>query len=174
MKNRHISVRCHLLAVCFCTNALLHGEFSIAQSWAPNKPFRLIVPQVAGGGADAIGRVIAQGISDQIGQPLVVDNRPGANDGVGVETLLRSPTDGYSLLLVFTSLITLNPAFYSKLSYDTLKDLNPLGGICEVPLVMMASPSVPGNSEPSWWRQTNHSPKPYLLHPAAMGRSLTC
>jgi tripartite-type tricarboxylate transporter receptor subunit TctC len=159
MKNRLISIRCHLLAVCLCTNALLHGEFSMAQSWAPNKPVRLIVPQVAGGGADAIGRVIAQGISDQIGQPVVVDNRPGANGGVGVETLLRSPADGYSLLLVFTSLMTLNPAVYSKLSYDTLKDLNPLGGICEVPLVMMASPSVPGNSAPELVAADKSQPK---------------
>lgn len=117
-----------------------------AQGWAPTKPVRLIVPQVAGGGADAIGRVIAQGISEQIGQPVVVDNRPGANGGVGVDTLMQAPADGHHLLLVFTSLMALNPAVYTKLSYDPVRDLNPLGALCEVPLVMMASPSVNANN----------------------------
>lgn len=117
-----------------------------AQGWAPTKPVRLIIPQVAGGGADAIGRVIAQGISEQIGQPVVVDNRPGANGGVGVDALLQAPADGHHLLLVFTSLMALNPAVYTKLSYDPLRDLSPLGALCEVPLVMMASPSVNANN----------------------------
>jgi len=116
------------------------------QAWAPNKPVRLIIPQVPGGGADAIGRVIAQGISEQIGQPVVAENRPGTNGGVGVEALMRSPTDGYNLLLVFTSVMALNPAVYTKINYDPLKDLLPLGGICEVPLVMMASNSVPAQN----------------------------
>jgi tripartite-type tricarboxylate transporter receptor subunit TctC len=70
-----------------------------AQEWAANKPIRFVVPQVTGGGADAIGRAIAKGISDQIGQPLVVENRPGANGGVGVESLMRAPADGYSLCI---------------------------------------------------------------------------
>ncbi|MCX7154365.1 MAG: tripartite tricarboxylate transporter substrate binding protein [Proteobacteria bacterium] len=126
--------------------SLLSLQHAYAQSWTPNKPLRLIVPQVAGGGADAIGRVIAHGISEQTGQPVMVDNRPGVNGAIGVEALTRSPTDGYSLLLVFTSLMALNPAVYSKLSYDPLKDLTPLGGICEVPLVVMASPSVNANN----------------------------
>ena len=113
-----------------------------AQEWAPNKPIRFVVPQVAGGGADAIGRVIAKGLSEQIGQPLVVENRPGANGGVGVESAMRAPADGTSLLLVFTSLMALNPAVYAKLTYDPLQDFIPLAGLCEVPLVVMASNAV--------------------------------
>ena len=125
------------LAACFAL-----GTAAQAQDWSPNKPVRFVVPQVTGGGADAIGRAIAKGISDQIGQPLVVENRPGANGGVGVESLMRAPADGYSLLLVFTSLMALNPAVYAKLPYDPLKDFTPLAGMCEVPLVMMASNAV--------------------------------
>lgn len=117
--------------------ALAHG-----QSWSPARPVRFIVPQVAGGGADAIGRVIAAGISERIGQPLVVDNRPGANGSVGAEALIRSPADGHTLLLVFTSLMALNPAVYDKVPYDSIRDFRPLGAICEVPLVMIASLSV--------------------------------
>jgi tripartite-type tricarboxylate transporter receptor subunit TctC len=117
-------------------------SLSHAQGWTPGKPVRFIVPQVAGGGADAIGRVIAAGISERIGQPLVVDNRPGANGGVGAEALIRSPADGHTLLLVFTSLMALNPAVYEKIAYDPLRDFRPLGAVCEVPLVMIASLSV--------------------------------
>ena len=65
--------------------SLLSLQHAYAQSWTPNKPLRLIVPQVAGGGADAIGRVIAHGISEQTGQPVMVDNRPGVNGAIGVE-----------------------------------------------------------------------------------------
>jgi tripartite-type tricarboxylate transporter receptor subunit TctC len=142
-----------------CALACLLNMPSWAQQWVPNKPVRLIVPQVAGGGADAIGRVIAQGISDQIGQAVVVDNRAGANGGVGVEALMRAPADGYNLLLVFTSLMTLNPAVYTKLSYDPLKDLIALGGICEVPLVMLASPSIAANSAPELVAADKANPK---------------
>ena len=113
-----------------------------AQGWAPNRTVRFIVPQVAGGGADAIGRAIAARLAERIGQAVVVDNRPGANGGVGAEELMRSPADGHNLLLVFTSLMALNPAVYDKVPYDSLRDFKPLGAICEVPLVMIASQQV--------------------------------
>lgn len=117
--------------------SLAHG-----QTWSPGKPVRFIVPQVAGGGADSIGRVIAASLSERIGQPVVVENRPGANGGVGAEALIRSPADGHSLLLVFTSLMALNPAVYEKVAYDSIRDFRPLGAVCEVPLVMISSLSV--------------------------------
>lgn len=133
-----VSIRVLCAGVCMLAAAVLaHG-----QTWSPGKPVRFIVPQVAGGGADAIGRVIAAGLSERIGQPLLVDNRPGANGGVGAEALLRAPADGYSLLLVFTSLMALNPAVYDKVPYDSIADFRPLGSVCEVPLVMIASLSV--------------------------------
>jgi tripartite-type tricarboxylate transporter receptor subunit TctC len=86
-----------------CKIALLlflwvQSGISLAQpaNWTPSKPVRLIVPQVAGGGADAIGRTIGQALSDNLGQPVIVDNRPGTNGGVGVDNLLNSPDDGYN------------------------------------------------------------------------------
>lgn len=72
----------------------------------------------------------------------MVENRPGANGGVGAESVTRAPADGYSVLLVFTSLMALNPAVYAKLPYDPLKDFTALAGMCEVPMVMMASNAV--------------------------------
>ena len=107
--------------ISFCFIALCSSNMVFAQSnpsWAPNKPIRFIIPQVAGGGADAIGRTIAQALSEKIGQPVVVDNRPGTNGGVGADFLIRSPADGHHLLLVFTSLMAINPAVYEKISYS--------------------------------------------------------
>src|SRR5687767_14532503 len=82
---------------------------SLAQDWTPSRPLRFIVPQAAGGGADSIGRLIANGLSERLGQPVIVDNRPGANGGVGAEVLIRAPADGHTLLLVFTSMMAINP-----------------------------------------------------------------
>jgi tripartite-type tricarboxylate transporter receptor subunit TctC len=124
--------------------AALASSVAIAQQWNPSQPVRFIVPQVAGGGADTIGRSIAHGIGERLGQSIVVDNRPGANGGVGAEALLRAPADGHSLLLVFTSLMALNPAVYEKTPYDPIKDFAVAGSVCQVPLVMMGSLSVPG------------------------------
>ena len=133
----------------WCLFALLFMcEYVFAQSnsWTPNKPVRLIVPQVAGGGADAIGRTIGQALSEKIGQPVIVDNRPGTNGGVGMDVLLNAPADGYNLILVFTSMMAINPAVYEKINYDPLRDLKALGAVCEVPLVMIASSKVPANN----------------------------
>jgi tripartite-type tricarboxylate transporter receptor subunit TctC len=129
-----------------CAIAIFAFSQAHAQGWSPARAVRFIVPQVAGGGADSIGRVMAAALSERIGQPVVVENRPGANGGVGAEALIRSPADGHSLLLVFTSLMALNPAVYEKIAYDPLKDFRPLGAVCEVPLVMIASLSVPAKN----------------------------
>jgi len=133
----------------WCLFALLfmcESIFAQSNSWTPNKPVRLIVPQVACGGADAIGRTIGQALSEKIGQPVIVDNRPGTNGGVGMDVLLNAPADGYNLILVFTSMMAINPAVYEKINYDPLRDLKALGAVCEVPLVMIASSKVPANN----------------------------
>jgi len=122
---------------------LSQSAFSQAPPWSATKPVRLIIPQVAGGGADAIGRTIGQALSEKLGQPVIVDNRPGTNGGVGMDVLMNAPADGYNLILVFTSMMAINPAVYEKINYDPLKDLRSLGAVCEVPLVMIASSKVP-------------------------------
>jgi len=135
-----------MLRMVIATVAALASSLAIAQQWTPSQPVRFIVPQVAGGGADAIGRSIAHGIAERLGHNIIVDNRPGANGGVGAEALIRAPADGHSLLLVFTSLMALNPAVYEKTPYDPIKDFAVVGAVCQVPLVMMGSLSVPGSN----------------------------
>ena len=125
---------------------LSQSAFSQTTSWSATKPVRLIIPQVAGGGADAIGRTIGQALSEKLGQPVIVDNRPGTNGGVGMDVLMNAPADGYNLILVFTSMMAINPAVYEKINYDPLKDLRSLGAVCEVPLVMIASSKVPATN----------------------------
>jgi tripartite-type tricarboxylate transporter receptor subunit TctC len=131
----------------FLILTLLHVSMDVrAQSWQAPKTMRLIIPQVAGGGADSIGRVIAQSLGEKLSTTVIVDNRPGANGGTGVEQLLHSSNDGSNLILVFTSVMAINPAVYSKLNYDPLKDLKPLGAVCEVPMVMIANTNMQVNS----------------------------
>src|SRR5436853_7780780 len=96
------------------------GQQALSQSF-PAKPLRLIVPFPAGGGSDVVGRILAQALGERLGQPLIVENRPGAGGSIGTEAAVRAAPDGYTMLLASTSEIAVNPAIFSKLSYDPLK-----------------------------------------------------
>ncbi|HEX2651827.1 MAG TPA: tripartite tricarboxylate transporter substrate binding protein [Burkholderiales bacterium] len=109
----------------------------------PSKPVRLIVPFPAGGGSDVVGRIVALKLSDVLGQQVVVDNRPGAGGSIGTEAAVRAAPDGYTMVLASTSEIAVNPAIYSKLSYDTLKDLAPVGMVATTPMVLIVAPQLP-------------------------------
>src|SRR5690242_6198948 len=113
-----------------------------AQSF-PSKPVRLIVPFPAGGGSDVVGRIVALKLSDVLGQQVVVDNRPGAGGSIGTEAAVRSAPDGYTMVLASTSEIAVNPAIYSKLSFDTLKDLTPVAMVATTPMVIIVAPQLP-------------------------------
>ena len=111
----------------------------------PSKPVRLVVPFPAGGGSDNVGRVLAQKLSELLGQQVIVDNRAGAGGSIGTEVVVRSPPDGYTVVLASTSEISVNPAIY-KLDYDTLKDLAPVAMVASSPMVLIVSPSLPVKS----------------------------
>jgi len=109
----------------------------------PSKPVRLVVPFPAGGGSDVIGRIVAQKLGDRFGQQVVVDNRAGAGGSIGTEAVVKSPPDGYTVVLASTSEIAINPSLYSKLNYDTVKDLAPIGMVASTPMVVIIHPSLP-------------------------------
>lgn len=111
----------------------------------PVKPVRLILPFPPGGPTDMLGRVIAQKLSDQIGQPVVVDNRGGAGGNLGVELAAKSPPDGYTLVLS-SPLIAISPSLYVKLNYDPVKDLSPISLVAYIQNVMLVHPSVPAKT----------------------------
>jgi len=129
-----------LLVAC----ALLSGSAQ-AQDVYPSKPLRLILPFPPGGGTDILGRLLAERLATNLGQPVVTENRGGAGGNVGAEAAARAAPDGYSLVLVAPSL-AISPTLYSKLNYDPVKDFAPIALVASVPNVMITHPSVPANN----------------------------
>jgi len=120
--------------------ALLVCFPALAQDY-PAKPIRLIVPFGAGGGSDFVGRLVAQKLTEQMGQTVLVDNRPGAASLVGTELAAKSPADGYTLLLADSG-FTINPAFYKAIKYDPVKDFDPITVVAETPYVLVVNPAL--------------------------------
>lgn len=114
---------------------------ALAQQY-PSKPVRLIVPFPAGGGSDVVGRLVAQKLSERVGQQVFVDNRAGAGGSIGTEAAVKSPPDGYTTVLASTSEIAINPSLY-KLSYDPVRDLTPTVLVGATPMVILVHPSLP-------------------------------
>ncbi|GGH65403.1 MFS transporter [Comamonas phosphati] len=112
-----------------------------AGDW-PDKPITLVVPFPPGGPTDMVARVLAQSVGEQLGQPVVVDNRPGANGNIGNAFVAKAAPDGYTVLYN-TSSLTLSPALYKKLSYDVRKDLVPVALTAVVPLGLVVNPALP-------------------------------
>lgn len=112
----------------------------------PARPLRLIVPFPPGGAADILARGISPELSGKLRQQVVVDNRPGANGIIGFELVARSPADGYTLLLGFTTGVAINPLLVSKVSYDPEKDFAPISMLSRTPMTLIVSPSFPANS----------------------------
>jgi tripartite-type tricarboxylate transporter receptor subunit TctC len=109
----------------------------------PNKPLRLIVPfPGAGGGADYVGRVVGQKLSERLGQPVVIENRPGAAGNIGIDMVAKAQPDGYTLLIATPSL-TISPSLYKKLSYDPVRDLAPVSLVAEIPNLFIVRPALP-------------------------------
>ncbi|MEO5784375.1 MAG: tripartite tricarboxylate transporter substrate binding protein, partial [Casimicrobiaceae bacterium] len=115
-----------------------------AQSY-PNRPVRLIVPFAPGGGTDILMRILAPKLSEALGQPIVIDNRPGASSIIGTELVAKAPADGYTLLAVDTS-YSVNPSLHAKLPYDSVKDLAPVIHLASAPVILVVHPSVPAKS----------------------------
>ncbi|MCC6533147.1 MAG: tripartite tricarboxylate transporter substrate binding protein [Burkholderiales bacterium] len=115
-----------------------------AQSSYPNRPIRLIVPFAPGGTTEVLARIIAQKMAENLGQQLVVDNRPGAAGSLGTTLAVKSAADGYTLLLTSLSPIVINVNMYAgKPPYDSEKDLTPISSIIKVPSVLAVHPSIP-------------------------------
>jgi tripartite-type tricarboxylate transporter receptor subunit TctC len=111
----------------------------------PNRPVRMVVPYAAGGSTDVIARALAQKLSAMWGQPVVIDNRPGASTIIATDLVAKSPPDGYTLLVTTTS-FTIVPSLTDKLPYDPARDLEPITLINTTPLVLLVNPRVPAHS----------------------------
>ena len=115
----------------------------------PSRPVKIIVGQAAGSASDIVARLIAQFLSEKLGQQFLVEVRPGAAGNIATEAVTHMPPDGYTLLLV-NSQNTINVALYDKLNFDFVRDIAPVGRVESVPLVMEVHPSVPVTSVPEF------------------------
>jgi tripartite-type tricarboxylate transporter receptor subunit TctC len=120
------------------------GRVAWAQAY-PTRPVRIIVPVAPGGALDIIARIIGQQLSGRLGQPFVIENRPGAGTNIGIEAAVRAPADGYTLLLIPQS-VTTNATLYENLSFEFIRDIVPVAMLSSLPLVMEVSPEVPAKT----------------------------
>src|SRR5213075_883696 len=111
----------------------------------PSRPVRIIVPSPPAGGTDIVGRVLADHFSKALGQPFFVENKPGAGNMIGIESVARSPGDGYTLLFV-ASTLALNSVLYKKVPYDPVRDFAPITLAATAPNVLIVNPSLPVRS----------------------------
>lgn len=133
------------LAAALLAAAVLTPATSLAQAW-PSKPVRLIVGFPPGGGIDFFARALGQKLQEQLGQPVVVDNRPGANGMIGGDAVAKSPPDGYTILVSNEAQVVVNQFLYTKVPYDALKDLEPVSLAVTAPVILYVHPSLAANS----------------------------
>ena len=126
--------------------ALVLGSIGALAQGFPDKPLKLVVNFPPGGAADVMGRALAQQLSTQLKQQVLVENRPGANGNLGADTVAKSPADGYTLLMSSGGAMTVNPFLYTRMPFDAEKDLVPVASVARVLVYLMTHPSVPVNS----------------------------
>jgi len=127
-----------VLALCvFCASAA---------DW-PTRPLRIVVPAAPGGGTDLIARVIGDKLRESLGQPVVVENKPGADEMIGAEFVARSPPDGYTMFFSAANIVV-NPSLRSKMPYDSQRDFQPVAKIATLPFVLVINPKLPVKTLP--------------------------
>jgi len=124
------------------------SEIARAQTY-PARPVRVIVPFGSAGATDIVARLIGQWLSERLGQPFVIENRPGAGGNLGIEAVVRAPPDGYTLALVGAP-SAINATLYEKLNFNFIRDIAPVANIIRFPNVMVVNPSVPAKTVPEF------------------------
>ncbi len=143
MTSRHTIAR-RLLPLLLVVAPWLTGAPAQAQDY-PNRPLRIVVPFPAGGSADALARTIGQRLTESMGQPVVIENKPGAGGILGADTVAKAAPDGYTLLFANTN-IAINPSLYKSLPYDTAKAFTPVVLMVQVPNLLLVADDVKANS----------------------------
>ncbi|MBB5689897.1 tripartite tricarboxylate transporter substrate binding protein [Roseomonas alkaliterrae] len=133
------------MAIAAAAGASLAGPARAQTAW-PDRPLRVIVPFAAGGNADTIARILQPRLQDRLGQPVVVENRPGAGGSLGAETVARSRPDGYTLLIGSNGPLSVNPAVQARLPYDAERDFAPVAMAMQVPHCLMVQSAAPWRS----------------------------
>jgi tripartite-type tricarboxylate transporter receptor subunit TctC len=136
----------------------------------PTKPVRWIVPFTPGGPTDLLARLMGQWLSERLGQPFMIDNRPGAGSNIGTEAVVHAPPDGYTLLLVGPP-AAINATLYGKLSFNFIRDIAPVAGIIRAPNVMVVNPSVSAKTVPEFIAYARANPAKISMASSGNGTS---
>ena len=140
-----------LAAWCLAASAAAVAAF-------PEKPIKVVIGFPAGGPLDQHARLLSDKLQAALGQPVVIDYKPGAGGSVGADAVAKSPADGYTLMLANTGVAVINGALYSKLPYNTLKDFTPIARTAMQPLALLVTPKLPVNSLPEFVRYAKERP----------------
>jgi tripartite-type tricarboxylate transporter receptor subunit TctC len=154
--------------------ALATAGLAISGAFAqefPSRPVRIVVPWPPSGNVDITARTVAPAFADALGQQVIVENRAGAAGTIGSAAVVKSPADGYTLLLGSSGTITSGPAVFKNLSYDPLKDLTPIGPIQSVPIVLTAAPKTPVSNYQEFVALANSKPGQLSIASAGSGSS---
>lgn len=130
-----------IVTIFFCLSTFLGGKIVLAESSYPSQTVTIVVPTTAGGTADILGRLLAPKLSDLWGQPVIVENRPGAGSLVGTDYVARSDPDGYTLMITFNELATL-PAVNKNTKINVVEDFERVGKIGSLPVAILANPKI--------------------------------
>jgi tripartite-type tricarboxylate transporter receptor subunit TctC len=128
-----------------CGIALLLPGFAAAQAY-PSKPIRFVVPYPPGGPLDTVARLLAQKVSENVKQPVIVDNKPGAGGNIGADAVAKSPPDGHTILMGAVATHAINPTLYANIPYDPVRDFLPVTQVASTPNVLIVNSSVPATN----------------------------
>ncbi len=134
----------------------------------PARPVRWIVPIAAGGAQDILARLVGQWLSERLGQPFIIENRPGGGGNIGTEAVVRSPADGHTILLT-SSANAINATLYEKLNFNFIRDIAPVAGIIRGPFVMAVNPTVPAKTVPEFIAYAKANPGKLSMASAGIG-----
>jgi tripartite-type tricarboxylate transporter receptor subunit TctC len=143
------------------------ARLAAAQAY-PTRPVRWIVAVAPGGGNDVFARLMGQWLSERLGQPFIVENRPGAGNNIGTEAVVKAPPDGYTLLLASSNNAS-NAALYDNLNFDFTRDIAPVAGIARTTLVIVVNPSVPAKTVPEFVAYAKANPGKINMASAGTG-----
>ena len=135
--------RLSLAAICLIYSGFVHAADEVKY---PTRPIRIVVGFTAGGGNDIIARIVGQKLSESLGQPVIIENKPGAGAILATEYVARSAPDGYTLLVGASGAMVINPAVYEKLNYDTMRDFAPVSELGSFPLILIVNAASPFKS----------------------------
>jgi tripartite-type tricarboxylate transporter receptor subunit TctC len=153
--------------------AALPAVSRIAKAQAyPTRPVRIVVGFPAGGGADIVARLLGQWLSERLGQPFIIENRPGAASNIASEAVAKAAPDGYTLLLVIMPPNAINATLYDKLNFNFIRDIAPIAGLTSDPLVMLLNPSVPVQSVPEFIAYAKTNPAKINMASGGIGSAL--